>query len=219
VSNESHKPGTTARTRYVPVFSIEPEASRTFLQMLCGKDADHGETVVEDATLYLEAIAGENAHAAAIKESLKKADAAILLVRFLDTLSINQLREIYQSLPNETFLPRSLLIFRQKGEVEFKMSCSNCGQKLWVRDADAGRAGRCPHCKKTFVLPSQAANVRNLLELPSAVSVAYVSQGNMQSCTHAVTELIGKIWDRETALKSQTIRVQIPPEETSPGVA
>ena len=130
MTNGNSKPGTTSRTRYVPVFSIEPEASRGFLQMLCGKEVDRGETVVEDATLYLEAIAGENAHAAAIKESLKKADAAILLVRFLDTLSINQLREIYQSLPDENFLPRSLLIFRQKGEVEFKMSCASCGQKL-----------------------------------------------------------------------------------------
>jgi DNA-directed RNA polymerase subunit RPC12/RpoP len=224
VNNGIPRPGTTGRPRYVPVFSIDLETSRAFIETLSGKSADSVETVVEDATLFLEAFAGENAHVGAIKESLKKADAAILLVRFTDSLSINQLREIYQALPTETFLPRAFMIFRQKGEVEFKMSCLHCGQKLWVRDADTDRAGRCPHCKKMFRLPSQQANVRSLLSLPPDVAVSYVSQGNPPACAHAVAELVGKIGDREaktlaleTTRFANTQRIELPPGETSSG--
>jgi DNA-directed RNA polymerase subunit RPC12/RpoP len=209
--------GTTTRTRYVPVFTIDPEIGRMFVSTLCGRDALQGEIVLEDTTVYLEVIAGEAANTAAIKESLRRADAAVLLVRFIDALSISQIREIYQTLPLEPFLPRAIFVFRQKGEVEFKMSCSNCSQKLWVRDADAGRAGRCPHCKKTFLLPKQADNVRGLLDLPKDLEVSYTSQGNVQTCSHALSELINKIFNHEAASKAKTMRIQIPAEDTPSG--
>lgn len=50
--------------------------------------------------------------------------------------------------------------------------CTNCGRKLTVPDAKAGRKGRCPQCKEALTIPNPSAEPQNepldrrLLDLP-----------------------------------------------------
>ena len=84
----------------------------------------------------------------------------------------------------------AVILFREEGEIDFKMSCPACGQKLWVRDTDVGKRGRCPNCKKAFKLPSQAGHLKSQLMLPDAVPALTVVRGKAASCRGALASLI-----------------------------
>lgn len=112
----------------------------------------------------------------------------------------------------------AVLLFREEGEIDFKMSCPACGQKLWVRDTDEDRRGRCPNCKKAFRLPSQAQHVKAELSLPDAVPVTRVVRGNASSCRNALinlkSHLTGGIVASEQAfdaniLMKSTVRMEL----------
>jgi predicted RNA-binding Zn-ribbon protein involved in translation (DUF1610 family) len=112
----------------------------------------------------------------------------------------------------------SVILFREEGEIDFKMSCPACGQKLWVRDTDIGKRGRCPNCKKAFKLPSQAGHLKSQLMLPDAVPALTVVRDKASSCRGALASLIAHFagaivpsvekMDSET-LKKTTVRVQV----------
>lgn len=208
----------------VLVLCIHPEIGETFLQSVCeGGSGTSGETIVENRPVHLEVLAGDPRMTPNWDETVRQADAVILLVRFLDVISLDKIRAIYRRLPSERTAPMAVVLFREEGEIDFKMSCPACGQKLWVRDTDVGKRGRCPNCKKAFKLPSQAGHLKAQLMLPDAVPAITVVRGKAASCRGAIASLLAYLKgaivpeavkiDQET-LKKTTVRVQVQDTET-----
>jgi predicted RNA-binding Zn-ribbon protein involved in translation (DUF1610 family) len=205
------------------ILSIHQELGETFLQSVCaGVSGTAGDTVIENRFVHVEVLAGDSRLNPSWDETIRKADAVALLVRFLDAVSMEKIRAIYRRLPSEKTLPIAVYLFREEGEIDFKVSCPACGQKLWVRDTDVNKRGRCPNCKKAFKLPSQAGHLKSQLMLPDAVPAITVVRGNASSCRGAVANLMayvtgnivakeGGVIDQET-LKKTTVRVQVTAE-------
>lgn len=201
------------------VLSIYQEMGETFVQDVCGEGAaEKGSTQLEKTDVQTEVLAGDPRLNSAWDDRVKKADGVVILVRFMDVISLDKIKAIYRRLPSEKHLPMSVFLFREEGEIDFKMSCPACGQKLWVRDTDVNKRGRCPNCKKAFKLPSQASHLKSQLMLPDAVPVISVIRGNASSCRGAVASLVqrvtGKLVPSEVdadaeALKKATVRVQV----------
>jgi len=203
----------------VLVLCVYQEMGETFVQDVC-KNANGGAgvTEIESTQVAMDVLAGDPRLNAGWDEKVKSADALVLLVRFLDVISLDKIKAIYRRLPGESHVPISAFLFREEGEIDFKMSCPACGQKLWVRDTDVNKRGRCPNCKKAFKLPAQAAHIKGQLMLPDAVPVISVVRGNVSSCRGAVASIIGRVAGilgvgagaaDPDALKKATVRVQI----------
>ncbi|MBN1269034.1 MAG: hypothetical protein JXB04_05560 [Kiritimatiellae bacterium] len=216
-TSPSKEPRGVAPVR-VLILSIFQEMGETFVQDVCQKVVDgKGETEIEGTQVAMDVLAGDPRLNPSWDDRIRETDALVLLVRFMDVISIDKIKAIYRRLPNEKAVPMSVFLFREEGEIDFKMSCPACGQKLWVRDTDINKRGRCPNCKKAFKLPSQSGHLKSQLMLPDAVPVLSVVRGNASSCRGAVASLLGSVAgeipteappDAET-LKKATVRVQI----------
>ncbi len=209
------------KTLDVLILSIHQDLGETLVADICGENArgSTGETTIENQPVLIEVLAGDPRLIPDWDARVQKADALVLLVRFLDVISLDKIKAIYRRVPSEKLMPLSVFLFREEGEIDFKMSCPACGQKLWVRDTDVNKRGRCPNCKKAFKLPSQAGHIKSQLMLPDAVPVLSVVRGNPSSCRGALASLIARVEgeivgagaapDAET-LKKATVRVQLP---------
>lgn len=196
---------------YVPVFSFTEGCGEAFFQTL-GLDPNNiGRIPMGEHTAEVELFRiTEDLHEG-LELILNKADACLLLIRFLDQLSMNRIKETFRLIGAEAFLPKTFAIFREPKEVEFKISCTYCGQKLWVRDRDAGRRGNCPKCRKTFFIPTQKAFVTSFLMLNETVPVITITNGEA-SCQNAITSLVERIVSMDEGMKSSTIRIELPSE-------
>ena len=190
-----------------------------FVKDLCGQG---NQRELGGRQIGIDILSGDPRLNAAWDDTTKKAGGMLVLSRFMDVISLDKLKAIYRRLPSERTVPVALVLLRDEGEADFKMSCPLCGQKLWVRDSDAGKRGRCPNCKKAFTLPDQVSHVRAQLALPDSVPVLRVTSGNAASVEQAVKKLLepldGGLVERseeldQNVLKQSTIRVQIHPEE------
>jgi hypothetical protein len=195
--------------RSILVISLDADMARTFIQSVCGTTNGPSQTQVGNETLRFETSDHPPLPAPVGESTPKKLDGILLLVRMLDSLSIDRVKDIYRNLPSDKVTPLSIVICREMGEVEFKISCPACGQKLWVRDADVGRRGRCPQCKKAFVLPSQANHLKSQLLLPDAVHIVNVILTHNSSCRGVVAGLMERVDALEQVSKASTVRVQV----------
>lgn len=118
------------------------------------------------------------------------ADLMLALVRYVDVISLMDMSTILESFPGEWDLPTCLMIYRTENETDFKMSCPYCGQKIWVRDADVDKRGRCPNCKKGFTLPRQDDHVGRALKLKEGVEIHRVERGNPASISAPLRALL-----------------------------
>jgi hypothetical protein len=109
-------------------------------------------------------------------------------------------------------------MLRDKGEVDFKISCPSCGQKLWLRDTDIAKRGRCPNCTKPFVILSQGDHLKSQLILPDKVEAFKVTRSNPESFQAALIKLFGgmpagikpaDLSVNDEALSNATVRIQI----------
>lgn len=209
------------------VLCIYQEMGETFVRTIAPDATEKGGTIeVDGHRADVAVLAGDPRVNAGWEEQIKEANALVLLVRFMDVISMDKVKAIYRSIPADQGLPLAVLLFREEGESDFKVSCAACGQKLWVRDQDVGKRGRCPNCKRAFRLPAQDEHLKGQLMVPDAVSVLTVDRGNPQSCKAAVSKLVerltGDIIPEEKAfdpnvLKQTTMRIQISPGETKHG--
>lgn len=190
---------------HLAVVTVDAAVGSAFLDAVCGVGVT--EARLDNVTLRLFLVVHEAGQESALDRALAAADGVALLVSHVDAISLENLKAAYRLLPAD--MPASMLIVREAGKVEFKMSCPACGQKLWVRDEDQGRAGRCPRCKKTFVLPSQAAHVRAVLMLPDGVPLVTVTLGHEGACRGPIAALGERTRVRAQVLKSATMRVQV----------
>lgn len=151
------------------------------------------EVIIGDFAVTFNIVAGDPGQESAFEEQVSNADAMAVVVRFLDVLSLDKIRNIYRHLPNDINLPMAVFLLRDKGEMDFKISCPSCGQKLWLRDTDVGKRGRCPNCKKPFVILSQADHLRAQLMLPESVPIVKVVQGDLESFRTALGQLLASL--------------------------
>jgi hypothetical protein len=116
---------------------------------------------------------------ASTPEQVRQAPASsvsVIVIRFVDVLSLQNTLELMES--RSGLKPAVVLIYRNENESDFKMSCPYCGQKLWVRDADQDKRGRCPHCHKGFTLPAQEEHVVSSLSLSTVTPVRRIVRGD-----------------------------------------
>lgn len=217
----------TEKTNTVNVYvlTIFQEMGDVFVDAVGGPDVR-----IADRNVHFEVLAGDPRVNPAWKDDLNRASALVILIRFMDIISMDKIKAIYKSIPDELGLPISILLFREEGESDFKMSCGACGQKLWVRDQDAGKRGRCPNCKKSFPLPAQEAHLREQLDLDETLLVSRVNK-NLAACQVAVAALLsqvkrgvgghhGEVKEKgsfdPSVLKQTTMRIQLSPGEAKP---
>ena len=191
----------------VALITVDLSDGERFLSAVCGPGAN--EFRADDHLIHLHLLVYRAEAEAQLGAALAECAAAALLVSHIDAVSIERLRAAYRLLPSEYVLPAAILILRQPGKMEFKMSCPTCGQKLWVRDEDKGRNGRCPRCKKSFVLPSQTAHLKGVLMTPEVVPLITVTDGNAHNCRGPIAALAERASRQAHALKSATMRVQV----------
>ncbi|MCS6772308.1 MAG: hypothetical protein NZ740_09840 [Kiritimatiellae bacterium] len=197
----------------IAIVSIDSAVGGRFIDTVCGGKGN--EFVAEDRIIELRLIHYRPEEEGALIRQVLDCDAAALLVNHIDAISLENLKGAYRMLPAESALPLSILIVRAQGQMEFKMSCPACGQKLWVRDVDSGRKGRCPHCRKTFVLPSQTAHLKSTLMTPEMVPLITVTEGHVSKCQGPISELAARACLQAQVLKSSTLRVQVEDSEPS----
>lgn len=212
-------PISPAGTVRVVILCIDPGMGEAFLKDVTGEEVTSPVTIrVGEQQVCLETLSGDPRRDLDWDTRVSGSDAMIMLARFLDVISLDKIKAIYRRLPGDSSVPFAVFIFREKKEADFKMSCPACGQKLWVRDADVGKRGRCPNCKKAFKLPSQGILMRSQLMLPDTVRVDMVDRGSQAQAQQALAGLVGDVTgelltgtdglDPEN-LKKTTVRVQI----------
>ncbi|MGA0334600.1 MAG: hypothetical protein ACO3N7_06325 [Kiritimatiellia bacterium] len=148
-----------------------------------------------------------------------KFDVLVGLIRFVDVLSLQKLDELLTEIGAGRTTPCIILIYRNENESDFKMSCPYCGQKLWVRDADQDKRGRCPHCKKGFTLPDQEEHLKSVLRLPVSVKVSKIIRqdpGSFAAPLRAMIEsssvessLQNLDLEEQSILSSKTMKVNV----------
>lgn len=198
------------------VLSIYRELAEAFIEPVEAEQKK--ELTLGDFQVSFDIVAGDPGQDPSFEEHIANADAIAIVVRFLDVLSLDKIKMIYRHLPSEINVPVAVFLLRDKGEVDFKISCPSCGQKLWLRDTDIGKRGRCPNCKKPFIILSQAEHLKAQLMLPERVPVVMMIRSDAESFRAAMTKLLGSLAVgikpavaemTEEALKNATVRVQI----------
>lgn len=176
------------------------------------------EVKINNHRISFDTISGDPGQDPSFEEFLSRAAAIIIAVRFLDVLSLEKIKTIYRYLPDQLEIPTAIFMLRDKGEVDFKISCPSCGQKLWLRDTDIGKRGRCPNCTKPFVILSQADHLKAQLMLPEKAKAVHVIRNNMESLNDALTTLLAAMpaglkpaapQSHTEALNNATMRIQI----------
>ncbi len=198
------------------ILSIYRDLAEAFVTTIAG---DNPEPVINGLPVQFTIIAGDPLQYPTWDEHIASADMIIMVVRFLDVHSLEKIKSIYRYLPNELNAPVGIFLLRDKGEIDFKVSCPACGQKLWLRDTDVGKRGRCPNCKKPFIILSQLDYLKTQLMLPDNVVIHYVTREDSDSCLLAIDKLVGstpvgirpaEVASNFDAIKNATMRIQLP---------
>lgn len=198
------------------VLSIYRDLAEAFVETLGGEGATEAD--VAGMAVRFNIVAGDPIQYPSWDEQVSSADYILMIVRFLDVHSLEKIKGIYRYLPNELTVPLGVFLLRDKGEIDFKISCPACGQKLWLRDTDVGKRGRCPNCKKPFIIQSQLDYLKSQLMLPEEVIIKYAMRDDADSCKTSLQTLLEssphgiKPVQADTkmdAAKNVTMRIQI----------
>jgi len=145
---------------------------------------------------------------------VQRADAILLLVRFTDRETMDEIRLALGRLPAGVIRNLNVLLCRNAGEAEYKMSCPKCGQRLLIRDALAFQRIACPNCKKGFTVPGQTDLLHEQLMISSMKTIRKVTLGDAASCQHALASITWQVHEVSDAAKSSTMRIDLPPGST-----
>lgn len=198
------------------ILSIYHDLAEAFVETVVGGSTT--EANIADRMIHFNIVAGDPIQYPTWDDHVNGADVIIFIARFLDVHSIEKIKNIYRYLPSEFTNPIGIFLLRDKGEIDFKISCPACGQKLWLRDTDVSKRGRCPNCKKPFVILSQLEYLKSQLMLPDAVMINYVVRQDADSGRAAIEKLLDsspvgiRPMNSATtveALSNATVRIQI----------
>jgi len=180
-------------------------------------DQTSGQTEIGAFHVFLEALADLNEPG--VRARLTQADAAVLLLQFLDRASLEAARAFLQALPPSVGSACGVVFVYPREERKFKISCEGCGQKLWVLETEIGRRGRCPSCMKPLRIPSPPEAIRKHLGIPDTVPVLSVVEGEAALCRGALANLLVRAiaaapsegsTSPQEFLKRATVAIQLP---------
>lgn len=181
------------RKLYTPVFASEPDIGPAFVQaVLDNPAAADGPATFEQYSLFLECLPADRLQEPPIAAKLQQADAMVLLVHFMDTQAMDAARDLYARIAAARDVPTGVFIFRQQAERQFKISCTDCGQKLWIMEQEIGMRGRCVNCRRPMVIPMPSEYIRRRLVLPDTVPVLNVVRGDPSLCRGALANLLAR---------------------------
>ncbi|MDO9541162.1 MAG: hypothetical protein Q7J98_02415 [Kiritimatiellia bacterium] len=207
---------TSKKVFNILVVPIYRDLVESFLGAIAPKD--NKEVTIGNRQVVLDVFTEDPSNDSSFKEHVAKAQAIAILVRFLDVLSLDKIKNIYHCLGQSDAISKAVFYLRDKGELDFKISCPSCGQKLWLRDTDVGKRGRCPNCSKPFVILSQADHLKTQLLLPDDMPCLKVIAKDADSFRTAIVKLLETQASGITpadasvnleALKHATVRIQI----------
>ncbi len=192
------------------IFSPETELGMSYLQKVCDlpDPAMNGKTHIGETSVLMDMIEDGSME-------ISGYNGGILIVRYMDIITLEKLRSICQSMNERGSFPYFIGIYRDPQQREFKISCPSCGQKLWVKDRDEGRRNLCPNCKKNFLLYSQVEHLRNELNLPRTISVIKFFQQNTATCKQMLKTLVQNIASPEAYPPKGNVRVISSPRKTN----
>lgn len=198
----------TSGVPLVAVISPHPETLDAFLKGTYG-EADRSGAVAlpEMGPVRLEGIAAADLSSEPSVALLRRAAVCLVLVRFVDRDALDELRAALRLLPSEVARNVHMILCRNPGETEFKMSCPKCGQKLMVQDALAFRRVNCPQCRESITIPGQTDLLRAELMLPSTRLIRKVLVGDAASSRHAVEAMLRQSVREDEAAKARTMRL------------
>lgn len=204
---------------YTPVISVEPELGLEYVRaVLQDVEITAGEIAFEQYHLFIEYLAGAAEENPEDQAKLQQADAVILLVHFMDASNLLVLRGVYQRVMATRNVPTGVFIFRPHTERQFKISCTECGQKLWILEQDIGMRGRCINCRRPMLIPTPSEYLRAQLMLPDSVPVLNVIRGDTSLCRGALANLLARTGpgifggaggNPQDFLKKATVPIQI----------
>ncbi len=188
------------------ILSPQADVAQSFVETVCGPGAKNGlvdlnhqmHVVVEIPPTQPEDV---------FVEQVKSADFSVMLIRFVDEATLNDARALLRMLPASVQGRVHFVIARNSGEMEFKMSCPQCGQKLMIKDALAFRRTQCPRCKHPFTIPGQADLVRRELLIPTNHNVGTILLNDRESCLNALRNAYRQAGGARPEEKSTTMRL------------
>lgn len=164
---------------------------RAFVACALGAEHTSGQTEIGAFHVFLEALLDLNEPGA--RARLTQADAAVLLLQFLDRASMEAARSLLQALPASVASNCGVVFVYPREERKFKISCDECGQKMWVLETEIGRRGRCPQCMKSMQIPSPPQVIRRHLRIPDTMPVLSVVNGEPALCRGALANLLVRV--------------------------
>jgi len=147
-------------------------------------------------------------------QQIPACDMIAVILRHVDFLTLQAIEAQVNQADSQILC--AVVLFRDAGVEDFKMSCLSCTQKLWVRDQDVGKRGRCPKCKKAFTLPIQRDHLLSQLTLNPGYSLAELSAGNVKENVDAILRILrGEDEFDHSAFnpKGTTMLVELPDDE------
>lgn len=193
------------RRLFVPILSADPELGLGFVHAVlehAPEKASSGAVMFERYHAFVESIASDPDRDTSWAERVRLADAVALLIHYLDEVSLQAVRARVQKLAAiGKKVPTGIFIVREPNEHEFKISCGDCSQKLWVRESDIGRRGRCTNCRKPMIVPTPSEYLRNRLALPDGVPVLNVVRGDAALCRGVLANLLARVSPDASGLK------------------
>ncbi len=160
-------------TKKISILSLEDDLGKLFIQQACGMPmpAENGFRTLGDIELQVGlGKLGE------IDTVIEGADRIIALLRHMDLISIAEIKKIIEQLETKAGGKYAVVLFKNSGEKEYKVSCIECGQKIMVPDGQVGAKARCPKCKKTFDIMSREEHLKLLIKGVGSPPVALVEK-------------------------------------------
>jgi DNA-directed RNA polymerase subunit RPC12/RpoP len=204
----------------INVYALDKAMGSAFVQFACALPfpSDTGICHPGDRDVQLAVASCDDTGTAGWKAEAKAAAGYVLTVQDLDVISGQRLRSVYSALAGiKVASPEIIALYRERGQEEYKVSCLKCGQKLWMRDCDVGRWGRCPRCESKFVILSQEAHARARLGLPEETPVMTVRGGDRDSFAVFLRRWEGSrehggqdVFQESAKTQPKTIRLQRP---------
>lgn len=217
--NVSIQSGSGRRKLFIPVLSAEPGIAESFVRAVLGEvDATSGEVDFGQHHAFLEAVPPDSADLAGSKLKYQQADALVWLVHFMDGRALDDARVLLGRVSVACAAPMGVFIFRPEAERQFKISCPECGQKLWVMEHEVGMRGRCVNCRRPMMIPTPSEHLRATLRLRDSVPVLNVVRSDASLCRGALANLLARTGPGlhagtglppEDFLKQATVPIQI----------
>ncbi|MBU4459897.1 MAG: hypothetical protein KJ579_04960 [Verrucomicrobia bacterium] len=211
--------GSSRRKLFIPVLSAEPGIADAFVRAVLGTaEETSGEVEFGQYRAFLEAAAPNGTDPAGAKVKYQQADAIVWLVHFMDGRSLDDARVLLERVAASCMAPMGVFIFRPEAERQFKISCPECGQKLWVMEHEVGMRGRCVNCRRPMMIPTPSEHLRATLRLRDSVPVLNVVRSDASLCRGALANLLARTGSGihadagmppEDFLKQATVPIQL----------